>query len=269
MSEIKVPLYPKLVASDIGGTLAHGNNPIPFFSASVLDRLVEQKIPTALITGYNYTSALHYTQFIKPGILLLPQNGTLCIKDRSTIWEYRIPAPGARELCHYLQKNKFPIVVYKGENAHFVNYYIFDTGLPLSDAFRRVEALDDFEDITGISTLLPDDTARAVRKDIEAVVGNRFKVIYTREKKGSWLEVVHVDVRKDLAIKRLCDEFSISLEEVVYFGDNMNDLEALRIVGHPVIVGNAQEELKQEFSRVVRPVHEEGAAHYLNELFGF
>jgi Cof subfamily protein (haloacid dehalogenase superfamily) len=258
---------PRLVASDIGGTLVYGNRTIPPFTSSVLNLLVNNQIPVALITGYNYIATQKYTRDLDEKILLMPQNGTLCIKEQKLVWEYRIPEREVETLHDFLKENNLPIIIYKGKTEDFRNYYISAEDLPMSNAFQKVNRLENSENITGISTFLPDTIARTVKIKIEEIVGDKFKVIYTRESKGSWLEVVHADVRKDIALKRLCEELSIPLSEAAYFGDNLNDLEALRIVGYPVIVENAQEELKKEFSTVVKPVTEEGAAHYLNEWF--
>ena len=256
-----------MAASDIGGTLVQGIRPIPPFTAAVLNRLVEE-IPIALITGYNYKTTLTFTGNLDERILLMPQNGTLCIKENQLVWEYRIPVPEARQLAAYLHENNLPVIVYKGRNGDFKNYYFSHNEIPsLSYGFERLPSIDYYEDITGISTLVPDEAAREVRAKIQSIVGERFTVIYSRGGKDSWLEICHAEVRKDLALKRLCDELSIPLADTLYFGDNFNDLEALRLVGYPVLVDNAAPELKVEFNTIIPPVQSEGAAHYLNDLY--
>lgn len=275
MIENKTNTIPKLVASDIGGTLIRGSGIMPDFSASVLNKLVEMDVPVALITGYNYTTTKKFTRNLDERVMRLPQNGTLCIREGDLVWEYRIPENEARQLHEYLDGNDWPTIVYKGRNENFRNLYVCNEEIPaLSYAFKKVDRLSNgfngfggFENITGISTLLPDGKAIAARRVIEAIVGGKFKVIYTREAKGSWLEVVHTDVRKDLALMRLCSELDIELEQTVYFGDNFNDLEVLRKVGRPVLVANAAPEMKREFGTIIGSVHEEGVAHYLSHLF--
>jgi Cof subfamily protein (haloacid dehalogenase superfamily) len=258
---------PKLVASDIGGTLSRDIHTIPLFTASVLNRLTEINIPVVLITGYNYNTTMNFVSTLNPKVLLMPQNGSLCVKEKKLIWEYRIPKPEAKTLYDYLDKNNLPIIIYKGKHEDFKNYYVSQRELPLSYAFQKINQLKNFENITGISTLLPDETAKTIKGKIEGIVGDTFKVIYSREAKGSWLEVVHTEVRKDLALKRLCEEMAIPLSEVVYFGDNFNDLEVLRIVGYPVVVENALPELKMEIRTIVKSVTDEGVALYLNDLY--
>lgn len=258
---------PKLVSSDIGGTLLRGKNEIPSFTVNVLNQLVTH-VPVALITGYNYNTTLKFTRDLDQRILLLPQNGTLCIKEKKLVWEYRIPEYAACELYEYLDENNLPIIIYKGKIENFMNFYVNQEDIPsLSYGFQRINRLKHFENITGISTLLPDGKALTIKGIIESIVGDKFKVIYTREARGSWLEVVHTEVRKDLALKRLCGELSIPLAGVVYFGDNFNDREALQIVGYPVLVENAAPELREEFHTIIPSVYQEGVAHYLNDLY--
>lgn len=258
---------PRMVASDIGGTLVQGVAPLPSFTAAVLDRLIKNGVPVALVTGYNYSTTKKFVSDLDERIILMPQNGALCIRENQLVWEHRIPEPEAKGLCAFLAENNLPIIIYKGKNEDFANYYIFRKELPLSYAFQRVDGLEDFENISGISTLLPDELAKEVKIKLQDIVGDRFKVIYSRVSKGSWLEVVNTDVRKDLALARLCEYLQIPLADVIYFGDNFNDLEALRLVGYPVVVENAQPELKAEFATIIDGVDREGAARYLNDLF--
>jgi len=262
------PDLPRLVASDIGGTLVRGVKRIPLFTVRVLDRLMETGVPVVLVTGYNYNTTLRFAEGLDPRVLLMPQNGTLCIREKKLLWEFHIPEPEARALYDYLEKNNLPVIIYKGRNEDFGNFYVSRREEPISYAFQRLDRLTDFKNITGISTLMPDEPALKVKAFIEAIVGDKFKVIYSRVSRGSWLEVVHAEVRKDFALKRLCDEMNIPLSKVIYFGDNFNDLEALRLVGYPVVVQNAAAELKEEFSTIAGPVDEEGVAHYLNALYG-
>lgn len=263
----KKDTLPRLVGSDIGGTLVSGLTPLPPFTARVLNRLVDRGIPVVLITGYNFHTTAKLTEPVQEKVYRLPQNGALCLKGNEVIWEYRLDPAEVEGLHDYLGKNGLPILVYLGVAAGFKNYYIYHEELPLSYAFERLPALENTDNITGISTLVPDAVAPRIRADLQAISGGRLKVIYTREKRGSFLEVVHPEVRKDTALKKVCRLLHVPLERVIFFGDNLNDLEALRLVKEPVIVEDAVPELKQEFAVRVGPPAEEGVAHYLCRRF--
>ncbi len=62
---------PKLVASDIGGTLIFDDNPIPIFTCRILNKLVKKDIPVVLITGFNYSTTKKYTKNLNKKIILM------------------------------------------------------------------------------------------------------------------------------------------------------------------------------------------------------
>jgi Cof subfamily protein (haloacid dehalogenase superfamily) len=47
-------------------------------------------------------------------------------------------------------------------------------------------------------------------------------------------------VSKASAMRSIATEYAVSLEDVMYIGDSGNDVPALRVVGHPVAMGNAE-----------------------------
>ncbi len=67
--------------------------------------------------------------------------------------------------------------------------------------------------------------------------------------KPHYLECLNNEVNKGLAIKELLKKYDISPEETMAFGDQWNDLEMLKFVKYGYLMGNATEELKQEFSK--------------------
>src|SRR5262249_45303813 len=46
-------------------------------------------------------------------------------------------------------------------------------------------------------------------------------------------------VTKGSAMRSIAEEYGVPLRDVMYVGDSGNDLSALRIVGHPIAMGNA------------------------------
>lgn len=266
MREIQ-PL-PKLVASDIGGTLIRGSDIVPGFTASVLNRLVEINVPVVLITGYNHDTTLRYVRNLDPNIILMPQNGTICLRGNEKIWEYGMNEEEAREIFQFLYRSNLPVIIYKGKAGGFKNYVVSPSGFSVPGPFEEITEFTDFTNITGISTLVPNFLISQTRPRLEELIGDKFQLAYSQQEPASWLEVLQHEVRKDLALKRLCREWEIPLEDVIYFGDNFNDLEAFRLVGHPVLVENAVPELKDEFDYVVGSVRDQGVAHFLNQCYG-
>lgn len=59
------------------------------------------------------------------------------------------------------------------------------------------------------------------------------------------VDVIQEGINKATGIKRVCDWFGITMDDIVAFGDSYNDTEMLTEVGFAVTVGNGKPEIKQ------------------------
>lgn len=59
------------------------------------------------------------------------------------------------------------------------------------------------------------------------------------------LDAMQKGLSKKVGLEILCECLNILLDEMIAFGDGMNDLEMLSCVGYPVAVGNAEERIKE------------------------
>ena len=59
------------------------------------------------------------------------------------------------------------------------------------------------------------------------------------------IDVMQKGLSKRIGLEVLCKHLNISLNEIIAFGDGMNDLEMLSCVGYPVAVANALEKIKE------------------------
>ena len=76
------------------------------------------------------------------------------------------------------------------------------------------------------------------------------------------IEIAPKSVSKLTAIKLLLEEHE-SLNDVIAFGDNYNDMEMLQNVGLGIAVGNAREEVKQIAKVITLENTKDGVAQYL------
>jgi hydroxymethylpyrimidine pyrophosphatase-like HAD family hydrolase len=80
------------------------------------------------------------------------------------------------------------------------------------------------------------------------------------ERDLSMIDVLNAGCSKGHALERWAAYRGYRREEVMAVGDNHNDVEMLEFAGHPVIMGNACEELRTRGWRVTRGNHECGVA---------
>jgi Cof subfamily protein (haloacid dehalogenase superfamily) len=85
----------------------------------------------------------------------------------------------------------------------------------------------------------------------------------------SWFNMVEVmegSVTKAEAVVRLCHLLGRQPENAVAFGDNYNDEEMLRAVGHGVLMANGPEDLKKRIPFITEDNDHEGIANELQRI---
>ncbi|TLS52313.1 Cof-type HAD-IIB family hydrolase [Paenibacillus antri] len=73
-------------------------------------------------------------------------------------------------------------------------------------------------------------------------------------------------MNKAVGLKRLLEHLSLAPEEAAAFGDGLNDLEMMALVGSAIVMGNGCDELKALATFVTKSLHEDGIAHAVDHL---
>jgi Cof subfamily protein (haloacid dehalogenase superfamily) len=73
-----------------------------------------------------------------------------------------------------------------------------------------------------------------------------------------FLNLTPEGVDKGTAVRALAAEYGLSLEQLMYVGDGLNDLPAMRLVGHPVAMANAGAGVRATAATVVGHVDDGG-----------
>ena len=71
-------------------------------------------------------------------------------------------------------------------------------------------------------------------------------------------ELINRQFNKGLAVRRLCEDLQVSLEDTVAFGDSANDLEMIQTAALGVCMGNGSQQLKEAADAVCASVQEDG-----------
>lgn len=85
--------------------------------------------------------------------------------------------------------------------------------------------------------------------------------------KDTYLEITPTGTNKALAMYKVLSILGVDATDAAAFGDNYNDVEMLREVGHGVAMGNAPEKVKRAANVVGLHHKEDGLAHELIRLF--
>jgi len=85
---------------------------------------------------------------------------------------------------------------------------------------------------------------------------------------GKLLQVMAKEASKEQAVRKLCEKYEISFDEIICFGDDHNDIGVFKASGYSVAMGNAINELKEISNEVTGTNDEDGVGQVLERLVG-
>lgn len=149
-------------------------------------------------------------------------------------------------------------------------YYVYknkqNSNLPF---IKNIETLEDIKElISRINIFLFN------QKDIE-YIHNRLKTAYKNincfimqdsDSELKWLVINPKGINKKSTLENLGKKLKIKLEEMIFFGDGLNDLEVIEAVGCGVAMKNALEEVKEKSNYITLSNNEDGIAVFLDDL---
>jgi Cof subfamily protein (haloacid dehalogenase superfamily) len=83
---------------------------------------------------------------------------------------------------------------------------------------------------------------------------------------GKLIQIMSKKASKELAVKKLCSNFDISLNDVIVFGDDFNDYGLFKVCGYSVAMGNAIKEIKEIANEVTETNDNDGVAEVLERI---
>lgn len=258
----------KLVASDVDGTLVpDGTFEINAEIFDVIRALKERGITFVAASGRQYASIKRLFEPVAEDILYISDNGGFVIDNKGVTLK-----SGAmdKELVDAIVKDamKLPDIYLMLAGRDVVYLDSYDGLYSLIDGEYRfdVKVVDDFsdieDDIVKISLYHPSDA--------EAVVNEWF---YDKWKDKAavacagkhWVDCNRQDVNKGSALELIIDKLDISPDEVMVFGDNINDIGMIKCAKYSYAVGSARQEVKDAANYVADTMLNQGVIKTIKE----
>ncbi|KXK62569.1 haloacid dehalogenase [Micromonospora rosaria] len=264
---------PRLVATDLDGTLLTDDRTISRRTADLLVRLRAEGTPVVLVTGRPIRwLQLVYDQLPEP-LPAICANGAV-VYDPTTDEVLRadplapdLLAEVARRLRAAVPGVSFAVEVADSRQMRHETHYPLRWDADL-DAIRAVESPEDLHSVPAVKLL-----ARAGEQDpdvfVEVVAGALQGLAEaTHSSYGGLVEISAAGVTKAAGLAWYCDRDGIAARDVLAFGDMPNDVPMLTWAGRAVAVANAHPAVLAIADEVTSANSEDGVATYLAKVFG-
>ncbi|HEY3972610.1 MAG TPA: Cof-type HAD-IIB family hydrolase [Candidatus Sulfotelmatobacter sp.] len=257
----------RLLATDIDGTLLNPQFQVSDGDLTALRRAHAAGIEIVLVTGRRHTFALPIAQKLGFNLWLISSNGAVTRSlSGETFHREMMPAATCRRLVGAMQEFRGHTVLTfdKETKGAIVLEHMNQLGLSIRRWLEK--NMEYIEFIVPIEDALVSDPVQAMfcgsmERMSEALAALQatgmeggVTVLRTEypERDLSMIDVLAAGCSKGHALERWAAHRGYGREEVMAVGDNHNDIEMLEFAGHPVIMGNACEELRNRGWTVTR-----------------
>lgn len=233
----------KLILTDLDGTLLSSDKKIPEELPEVYNKLKEQGITFGIASGRSYASIRRDFPNIAPDTLVISDGGSLVTykdqlvhqiifnqKEYQRVIKQVLQIPNSFTIactrdCAYtlpLEKEHYFNEVHKFHSKHII-----------------VDDLLSLDNIIKVSVFLDDkNTGRAL--EMSADLEDYNEVVLGGDE---WLDVCVKNTSKASGIKPACALLNIEKEQIMAFGDYLNDLELLKNIDYSYAMDNAHPDI--------------------------
>lgn len=212
----------KLIASDMDGTLLDENGQVPPETYELILALHEHGVHFAASSGRRYDRLCEFFAPVRDKMDFVAANGAQVYADGKMV---------DREVYSHLAIRRLAQAVRTFPNA------------------ERIWELPDPSVNIIKASIFCDDSAVM---DSAYVLQRELGQLFTFAPSGNaWIDAMQPGVSKASGIAQLAEHYGIGRDEVMAFGDSMNDYEIIRFVGTGCAMQNARPALKAVADRIV------------------
>lgn len=258
-----------MIIVDLDGTILNSDRKVTNPTKNYLKKLKDKGYIITIATGRIYASALKATDGANFANYVISDTGA-CIYDASSglpVFNKYIESDIARQLLDYYDENCRYIdicdknLIYKYSDEAENSPVIMTTK-------NKNDILNNCNEISHITiSMKNNDYVIKLYNELKEKFNN-LEIIIMQDSFSDrkWIEMMSKGTSKYNSIKKLANYLGIKNEEVMAFGDGLNDIEMLEKCGYGVALENALPEVKEKANDITLYDHNnDGVINYLKE----
>lgn len=285
----------KVIAVDMDGTLLDGNHEITDHTASVIERAQALGMRIVIATGRVRDGALAAINGrLKNVDLLLNSGAEVEDRDGNPLYRHPISWPDLKAVATFFEKYPEVALKYNGfKKAAFIgtkedliqkalqDARIFNAGKTDEEILanpnfgprrmaQNTNMYPDFEtmeqNMEPIAKIFCFGTTAERMVAIKEEAARALPQLAVASSFPTNIEITSLAGQKGPALKEFIESHGYTMDEVIAFGDSLNDLSMMEMDFHTVAMANADEEIKQAAKYMTKSNEEEGVAWAIEQL---
>ena len=255
----------KIIALDLDGTLTDSNKKITPKTKQALNHVAEQGIIIVLASGrplLGITKLSEELELSKFGGYILAYNGGQIIdcKTGNVVYEKIIPIHLYSRICELAREHQVEPLAYKDGELFAESdkdVYVQKEAFNNSTSITVVDKLEKYIDKEVPKFMVVGDHEKllALQKQMQSEFGDILNIFFSE---SYFLEILPEGIEKAKSLDILLDKLGLSSDELLAFGDGLNDIPMLEYAGIAVAMENAYEPVKEVADHITLSNDEDG-----------
>jgi Cof subfamily protein (haloacid dehalogenase superfamily) len=271
-------MKPKLLAFDLDGTLLNSKKELSATTIQMMQKIEALGIKIAFASGRIKSSIDQYSRLCPFPVSILSLNGAAVYSDvpsgSQKIFSASLQAKYADYLIEHSLKNKILMNYYFEDNLYAIKN---EENLPWITLYYKQTSstynfVNSFEPMSGNSPskiifVGPPAILDHQQQYFTELWGNSVYICRTWD---YYLEFLNPLANKGAGLSALADFYAIAQNDIIAFGDAMNDIPMLKFAGYSIAVRNAGESVKNSAKKVSTWSNDdEGVAKELEQIYQY
>ena len=263
-------MTPRLIVSDLDGTLLGSDHTLHESTVDVLRALVKQGHHVALASGRHYHDMKVFRDQLDIPAHLISTNGAYVHDPEGTLLAAtHVDPEHAKTLINLPRPPQVRLNLYRESGWHIDAEAPHLLSLHASTGFGYDVVPPDQMDINGVGKVLylgDPEALKQLEEQAHKAHGDALHITYSTIDS---LEIMAGGVNKGVALASLLERLELTAAECMAFGDNLNDTEMLVLAGEAQVMANAHLDLFDRIKGAERIGHhgEAAVAEWLKKRF--
>ena len=242
----------KTIAVDLDKTLLHTDKTLSAHTVKVFKTCKKCGMKIIVATARPFRDAKQYCEIIDADAIVVSNGARIIYGDQQT--DYGICPGSAEHLLKTLERYPTLRITLETGKCAYSNFPVSDYETILSDdligiskderVLKILVHLDNEETLALVKNELTDD-------------------LYYSIAHGYIMQIMNISATKWNGIKAVLDIYRCSANETIYFGDDQDDIEPIKMCGIGVAVSNGINEVKDVADYIVESNDNDGVSEFL------
>lgn len=262
----------KMIVTDLDGTFYHRDLT---YDRKRFNKLYEQmkknNIRFVVASGNQYYQLIFFFDYPEE-LTFISENGGYIVKEGEEIFSVEINNEIYHKIVDVLEKYpEIDINIVCGKNSAYVTHDMsekdFQIFLKYFPKMMRVDNLHDINDQIIKFSLMTSQEEKVdeIVNKLNEVIDDSLSVVASGH---GCIDLIISGIHKGFAIKKLMSIWNIKPNEVMAFGDALNDQEMLKSIDYGFVMANGDEKMKESIGRVTPLSNEQdGELAIIEEYF--